>query len=93
MRTVTLDARHIATPAAFQRYIQFALDFPASYGRNLDALHDMLRTLDRDTRVVLLAADGASEEMARYLPRVAQVIEDSAQENAHLRFEGISEAQ
>ena len=87
MRTVILDARFIATPRAMQRYMQFMLDFPAHYGRNLDALHDMLREMDRPTRIVLLTGEEPSEEMAAYLPRLAQVFEDSARENANLIFE------
>ena len=87
MRTVTIDARHIHTAAALQRYIAYLFDFPAYYGRNLDALHDMLTTLDRQTRIVLIAAQEPSEEMARYLPRLLRVLEDSAQENALLTVE------
>ena len=87
MRTVTIDASNISTPAALQRYIQHLFDFPAYYGRNLDALHDMLCALDDQTRVVLIGGAQPSEEMAAYLPRLAQVLEDCAEENARLCVE------
>ena len=87
MRTLTLDVRHIDTVAALQRYIQFAMDFPEHYGRNLDALHDMLCEMDRCTRIVLVADAAVSDELTVYLPRLAQVIEDAATENGNLSFE------
>ena len=87
MRTVTIDARHIQTVAGLQRYIEYLFDFPAHYGRNLDALHDMLRTRDVQTRIVLIAAQEPGGELAAYLPRLLRVLEDSAQENARLQVE------
>ena len=87
MYTVTIDVSHIRTCAALQRYMQYLFDFPAHYGRNLDALHDMLRTRDRETRIVLTGGENADGEMAAYLPRLARVLEDSAEENARLQVE------
>ena len=87
MRTVKIDASNIWTPAALQRYIQHVFDFPAYYGRNLDALYDMLRTLDRETHIVLCGGANPSDEMAAYLPRLALVLEDAAAENARLSLE------
>ena len=86
MRTVTIDASNIRTSAALQRYIQYVFGFPAYYGRNLDALYDMLSTLDRETRVVLCGGENASDEMAAYLPRLACVLRDAAEENERLRI-------
>ena len=87
MRTVIIDAKNIATVAALQRYIQYLFDFPEHYGRNLDALYDMLSTLDRQTRVVLTGGAEASADLAAYLPRLAQVLGDAAAHNANLSVE------
>ena len=91
MRTLTLDVRRIDTVAALQRYIQFVMGFAEHYGRNLDALHDMLGEMDRDTRIVLITGEKQSGELAAYLPRLIRVIEDAARENGHLKFEEKSE--
>ena len=53
---------------------------PAHYGRNLDALHDVLGEESEDMRLMLLG-EPASEEMAAYLPRLVRVMEDGAQGN------------
>ena len=87
MRTVIIDTRNIATVAALQRYIQYLFDFPEYYGRNLDALCDMLGEMDRRTRIVLAGGGEASAEMAAYLPRLAQVLCDAAAQNANLSVE------
>ncbi len=86
MRTVTIDARPVCTRAGLQRYIQYLFDFSEYYGKNLDALHDMLCEMDRPTHIVLRC--GAHEgELAAYLPRLARVLTDAAAENPRLTAE------
>ena len=86
MRTVTIDARGAKTIPELQRRIHEAFDFPAYYGRNLDALHDMLCAEDRPTRIELLADEEEDGALASYLPRVMQVIADAAARNERVRF-------
>ena len=86
MKTVTLDVRNIETVGALHIYLQYMLDFPAYYGRNLDALHDLLTEWSEETKIVLLA-DGVKGENAAYLPRLARVMNDAAQENEKLSVE------
>ena len=88
MKTIKLDISNIHTAAAMHIYLAYMLDLPAYYGKNLDALHDVLCEESCDLRIVLAGAP-ASEEMTAYLPRLMQVMEDSVQENAHVRFERI----
>lgn len=86
MRTIKLDISNISTVRALHIYLAYQLDLPAHYGRNLDALHDVLGEESEDMRLMLLG-EPASEEMAAYLPRLVRVLEDS--ENAHVHFERI----
>ena len=86
MRTITLELAHIETTAALHIYLQYMLGLPPYYGRNLDALHDVLGEIGEQTCIVL-AGEPASEEMAAYLPRLARVLEDAAQENPALQIE------
>lgn len=87
MRTVTLDVRCIHTPAALQIYLQYALDLPRHYGRNLDALYDVLGEIDEPTRIVLIADQNPTPEMAAYLPRVERVFSDAAKGNRNIAFD------
>lgn len=86
MRTVTIDARGADTIPELQRRIQEAFGFPEYYGRNLDALHDMLCAEDRLTQIELLADEQPDGALAMYLPRVMQVIADAAARNDRVRF-------
>ena len=86
MRTVTIDARGVKTIPELQRRIHEAFGFPDYYGRNLDALHDMLCAEDRPTCIELLADGQEDGVLASYLPRVAQVIADAAARNERVRF-------
>lgn len=88
MKTIRLDVSNIETVRALHIYLAYVLDLPAHYGRNLDALHDVLCEESEQVYIVLAGAP-VSEEMAAYLPRLERVIKDSAAENTHVRFERI----
>ena len=90
MRTVTIDARGADTIAELQRRIHEAFGFPEYYGRNLDALHDMLCAEDRPTHIELLADEEPDGALAMYLPRLTQVIADAAARNGRLEYEAYS---
>ena len=88
MKTIRLDITHIQTVRALHIYLAYMLDLPAYYGKNLDALHDVL--CEESDRVhIALAGAPASGEMAAYLPRLERVMADSAQENTRVCFERI----
>ena len=90
MRRVTIDARGADTIAEVQRRIHEAFGFPEYYGRNLDALHDMLCAEDRPTHIELLVDEEPEEALAAYLPRLVQVMADAAQRNDRLEYEAYS---
>ena len=86
MKTIRLDVTNIGTVKALHGYLAYMLDLPDYYGRNLDALHDVLGEISDQTRIVLVGQP-ANAEMAAYLPRLARVLADAAQENGKLRVE------
>ena len=86
MKTINLDISNIHTARALHIYLAYMLELPAYYGKNLDALHDVLCEESENLRIVL-SGNAASEEMAMYLPRLVCVMEDCAQENPHVHFE------
>ena len=88
MKTITLNVANIQTVKALHIYLEYMLDLPSYYGKNLDALHDLLGEIGEPTRIVL-AGDAASEEMKAYLPRLEAVLADCAEENSALVYERI----
>lgn len=87
MRTITIDVSNIHTKKALHIYLQYMLDLPSYYGKNLDALHDLLAEESEETRIVLVGAKTAQGELTAYMPGLLEVLEDAAQENAKLRIE------
>ena len=85
MKRITLDLTHIETVKALHIYLQYMLDLPHYYGRNLDALHDCLTEIAEDTQIAL-HAQGCGGELKAYMPRLLRVLEDAAQENRRLHI-------
>ena len=88
MKTIRLDITNIATAKALQIYLAYMLELPAYYGKNLDALHDVMGEISEPLCVQLLGS-ACSDEMRAYLPRIERVFEDCVQENQLLSYRRI----
>ena len=72
-----LDGTMLRDRATAHDHLQQALGFPEWYGKNLDALYDMLTAYGTPTMIFVTA----SEDMDA---AIAQVFEDAAAENPML---------
>ncbi len=63
-----------------------AFEFPDFYGGNLDALKDMLTTIETEKNLVIVGSDDIDPEMRSYIPKLLRVLEDSAEENPNFTF-------
>lgn len=75
-----IDCAQIDSRQEFHRVLAKELSFPAWYGRNLDALYDMLTATTEDTRLILENWD-ADAPFSRSFRRV---LEDAQAANPHL---------
>lgn len=64
-----------------------ALDFPGYYGKNLDALYDVLTDIDQPVSITIDLCDISNDEMLRYLERMIEVISDAVNENENIELE------
>ncbi len=87
MKTVILNGKKIPDRAALHAALAEELSFPQYYGRNLDALYDLLTEGSEQVRIVLLGKEAFEENLGVYFTRFLRVLEDAAQESAHLTFE------
>ena len=78
MRTIVVDFQDFEDKASLHRFLAEHLDFPDYYGKNLDALYDVLSTEGRETTILALSAGREFE--AGFL----SVFKDAAEENQHL---------
>ena len=77
MRTVVLDFNDFKTREEVHSFLALHLDFPDYYGKNLDALYDVLVSEDRPTNLLILSA-GKDWEVG-----FLSVFRDAAEENPH----------
>lgn len=83
---ITLNLRAARTPQEIHDQLQSALAFPDYYGKNLDALHDMLTSWPYPAQFVLRLPE--SGDMAEYAQRLRRVFRDAARENGRIRVSG-----
>ena len=81
---IVLDLRKTKTPEELHARLQQALGFPDYYGRNLDALHDMLTSWDQPAVFALRLPEKG--DMAAYGQRLRRVFLDAAEENRRVRM-------
>ena len=72
-----LDGQQLHDRSAAHAYLQETLGFPDWYGRNLDALSDMLTAFGAPTMIFLTDADAID-------PAIAKVFADAMEENPQL---------
>ena len=87
METIILDAAAMTDRAAAHDHLAARLCLPAYYGRNLDALFDLLSTRERETRLVVQNAPLITENLGPYGRALLGVLEDAAAENPGLAVE------
>lgn len=81
MNRIEIDVAKLEERESAHAYLKERLALPAYYGNNLDALYDCLGEM-RDTLLLIKGAEKAGETAKRFL----RVLEDAAQENAHLKI-------
>lgn len=87
MSEKTLDFRGFGTGgddsrADIHTYIAEQMDFPAYYGKNLDALYDCLTDIGSPVSVTLLLPD--EERITPFLRRIRAVFRDAERDNPRL---------
>ncbi len=82
MRKILLDLREKETPEEIQDYLAARLNFPEYYGKNLDALFDMLTEISEDTCLGIFGPDKGETPFSG--SRLWQVFCDAEEENPHL---------
>ena len=87
MNRIELDVRNIFTVRALHIYLAYRLDLPAHYGKNLDALYDVLKEESRMAAIRITGTKEAQGELTAYMPKLLRVFEDAARENERISVE------
>ena len=82
MITYILDCREIDTRTKMHAALSQKMGFPSWYGGNLDALHDVLSSISRPCKLLLLGYD--KQKLGQGF---VAVLQDSAEENDNFTYE------
>ena len=91
MRDCTLYGARIADLDALHAALSEGLGFPAWYGRNLDALYDLLTEPTEPVTLTIYAWDKLAETLGEKAAPLRRVLEDEGQENPALTVLLLSE--
>ena len=87
MRYVELDGTQMTTIQSCHEHIARSMYFPSYYGKNLDALWDMLSTIHEDTHITLSSSVLMLNALDAYGTKILQTFYEADAENDHIIFE------
>ena len=86
MKNIIIDCAEMISKSALHDILADKLSAPEYYGRNLDALYDVLTDLN-DTRIILENSEALEENLGGYGELVITVMRDAAERNDGLEIE------
>lgn len=84
MKTVVIDGGMMFTREAAHDYLALRLDFPDYYGRNLDALYDLLSEYARPLRLVIYRRWELDAALGAYGTALLETLTDATRGNPNL---------
>lgn len=84
MNSIILNGRNMTTRAAAHDELSAALQLPAYYGRNLDALWDCISTMDAEVRLV--HTQTMLDELGSYGSELLHTLQETSESHPNFRF-------
>lgn len=81
---IMLDGKAMIDRPAAHTHLAQRLDLPACYGRNLDALYDVLTELGEQTQIVLADPAAVVANLGKYGEALLSTMQEAAEENPNL---------
>lgn len=78
MREVLIRGIDFGSMEEVHEFLQEELEFPSYYGKNLDALYDVMTELNEDIEITLDLTGMEDDELRDRMLRMAEVLEDAA---------------
>ena len=87
MQIVTIRGIDFDSIQEVHEYLAEELEFPSHYGKNLDALYDVLTELPDEVHFIVDFSDMEDDGMIDRLQRMTEVIQDAAEYSDTLSVE------
>ena len=85
MKRIILNGKRMISREVAHAYLKRKFCFPEYYGRNLDALWDLLSTTAKDTEIVIVNASHIRENLGKYGNSLLRVFDDLSEEARHVK--------
>ena len=82
--TVVLDGKAMVDRVSAHSHLVERLELPTYYGRNLDALYDVLTEIGEETEIILTDPAAVAEQMGKYGEALLATMQEAAEENPRL---------
>lgn len=82
--TILLDGKAMIDRVCAHDHLAERLALPVYYGRNLDALYDVLTEICEDTQIILRDPAAVAEQMGKYGEALLATLQEAAEENPRL---------
>ena len=82
-----LDAAAMTDEKVLHEYLRVQLELPEYYGKNLDALYDLLTDITSDTKIILENQELLAERLGWYGRQLLRVLRDASEDNRYLTVE------
>jgi ribonuclease inhibitor len=84
MNKVTLNGKRMITKEKTHAYLKRKFDFPDYYGRNLDALWDLLSVWDKELLIVIINKADIIENLEGYGNSLLKLFSELDDENRNI---------
>lgn len=81
MRVLTLDGKHMRSKELMYRHLNQVFSFPSYFGKNLDALWDLLNENVEPTKIEFINPDLAREYLGSYGESFISLLKKLGQKN------------
>ncbi len=84
MRKAILNGKRMISREVAHAYLKRKLSFPDYYGKNLDALWDLLTTIHEPIEIRIFNKESIIEKMGEYGESLLSTIDEASEENTRI---------
>ena len=81
-----IDCSLFDSKLRLHEYLKKELNFPEYYGKNLDALFDLLTERREETEIIIENFDELKENFGSYADAFLDVLHDASEENEKIKY-------
>ena len=84
---IIIDGKKMTSRRVLHSYLEETLGFPSYYGKNLDALWDLLSTDSRELEILVINFQDLIENLGDYGENLLELLQDVCIENPKIKLE------